>query len=187
MKTAFFHNFLRSLMLPLKEIDTNLPQVGTILDLGCGEGVIARYLATNSKRKVIGVDLNKSRIQQTKLKNLSFEHADIRTYDVKSADGVVLSDVLHHIDFQNQEKVLKNISKGLKRNGILIIKEIDTRDAIRGKLSRFWDFVFYPREKIYFNSSKQLSAKLEKLGFSVEIKKTTKFFPGSTTLFICTK
>lgn len=174
-------------MLPLKEIDSSLPKEGTIIDLGCGEGVVASYLAQNPKRTVIGVDLDKSRIQKSKLANLKFESGDIRKYNLKNAAGIVLSDVLHHVDFESQNRVLENISKSLKIGGVLVIKEIDTEDFIRGKLSRFWDFVFYPKEKVYFSRAKELSKKLKRLGFSIQIKKTTKFFPGSTTLFICTK
>lgn len=174
-------------MLPLEEIDRILPDSGLIVDLGCGEGVIASFLAQNSQRDVLGVDLNESRIQNSNSKNLKFIHGDIRKYNLKNASGVVLSDVLHHISFQDQDAVLKNISQNLKRGGILIIKEIDTGDLIRAKLSRFWDFVFYPKEKIYFSSAKTLIGKLKKLGFKVKLEKTTKFFPGSTNLFICNK
>lgn len=187
MQSSSVHNFLRSLMLPLREIDSVLPNEGTIIDLGCGEGVIAAYLAQTPKRSIIGVDLDKSRIPKSKLGNLKFTHGDIRKYNLKNAAGIVLSDVLHHIDFQSQDKVLKNIGKNLKPGGILVIKEIDTQDRIRRKLSRFWDFIFYPKEKVYFNSAKVLSKKLKRLGFEVQSKKTTKFFPGSTTLFICAK
>lgn len=187
MKTINPHGFLRSLMLPLKQIDNFLPKEGTIIDLGCGEGIISSYLANNSKRKIIGVDLDKSRIQNSRQKNLKFIPGDMRNYNLKNADGVILSDVLHHVGFEDQDQVLNNISKSLKKNGILIIKEIDTQDFIRSKLSRFWDFVFYPKEKVYFNSAKVLAQKLKKLGFKVQIQKTTKFFPGSTTLFICAK
>lgn len=182
-----FYYYLRTLILPLKEISSNLPKKGKIIDLGCGEGVIASYLAQNKTREVLGVDLDAKRLPKSKTENLKFTIGDIRKYNLKNAAGVILSDVLHHIDFQSQDKVLKNISKNLKPGGVLVIKEIDTQDFIRGKLSRFWDFVFYPNEKVYFNSSKVLVKKLKKLGFKVQIQKTTKFFPGSTTLFICSK
>src|SRR3989344_6060006 len=144
MNLTPIHNFLRSLMMPLLEIDRALPENGKIYDFGCGEGVVSRFLAKNSKRNIIGVDINGKRLD-------------------------------------------KNISKNLRPGGILVIKEIDTGENLRSKLSRFWDFVFYPKEKIYFTSAKELSSKLENLGFSVIIKRLAYFFPGSTTLFICKK
>lgn len=174
-------------MLPLKLIDQEMPKKGTIVDLGCGEGIIAKYLANNKNRKIIGVDLDKKRLVNSNQKNLSFKYADIRNFKFSNIDAVVISDVLHHMDFDDQKKVLKNISVGLKKKGLLIIKEIDTQEFIRGKLSRFWDFVFYPKDKIYFNNAKKLTKKLGSLGFQVTIKRPVRFFPGSTTLFICRK
>lgn len=182
-----FYDFLRTLILPLAEIDESLPQKGTIVDLGCGEGTVAKYLAQNKKRNVIGVDIDKTRLKSSTLKNLKFQHADIRNYNLKNVEGAVLSDVLHHINFDDQKKVLANIGNGLKRGGILIIKEIDTQEFIRSKLSRFWDFLFYPSEKIYFSNSKDLVKELKSLGFKVSIKRSSRLFPGSTTLFFCKK
>lgn len=187
MNLAPIHNFLRSLMMPLPEIDRALPGNGKIYDFGCGEGVVSRFLAKNSKRKIVGVDINGKRLDKNKTENLRFEQADIRNYRINNARGIVLTDVLHHINFKDQDTVLKNISKNLKYGGVLVIKEIDTGENLRSRLSRFWDFVFYPKEKVYFTSAKALSSKLENLGFDVTIKRSAYFFPGSTTLFICKK
>lgn len=182
------HNFLRNLMIPLHQIDEALPQEGLILDLGCGEGAISSFLASNKKaRNVIGVDRDKKRIQQAYQKNLKFIHGDAINFNVAGADGIVISDVLHHINFQDQEKLLTNISRNFKKGGVMVIKEIDTGEFIRSWLSRFWDFIFYPMEKIYFSNARDLTAKLKRLGFSVKIKREYLFFPGSTTLYICTK
>lgn len=188
MKTSVkVHNFLRNLMIPLRQIDEALPQEGLILDLGCGEGAISAFLAGKKTRNVVGVDIDKKRVQQIHQKNLKFITGNAVNFNVASADGIVISDVLHHINFQDQEKLLKNISRNLKKGGIVVIKEIDTGEFIRSWLSRFWDFIFYPMEKIYFSSAKDLTAKLTKLGFSVKIKREYLFFPGSTTLYICIK
>lgn len=174
-------------MIPLQQIDDALPQHGLILDLGCGEGAISNFLAAKKTRNVIGIDIDKKRVQRSYQKNLKFIHGDAIKFNVKSVDGIVISDVLHHINFQDQEKLLENISRNLKKGGVVVIKEIDTGEFIRSWLSRFWDFVFYPMDKIYFSNSKDLSSKLTKLGFSVKIKRENLFFPGSTTLYICTK
>lgn len=181
------YDFLRTLILPLDEIDRALPNRGTIIDLGCGQGIIAKHVARNKNRTVIGVDLDAKRLEKSTLANLRFELADIRKYNLKGADAVILSDVLHHISLIDQARVLENIKKSLKKEGLLIIKEIDTAEAIRSKLSRFWDLVFYPKEKIYFQNAKVLKRKLEQLGFKVSIIRPARLFPGSTTLFIAKK
>lgn len=178
---------LKHLVWPLKLIDQHLPKHGQIIDLGCGEGVIAKYLAQESGRKIIGVDQNCERLPHTSVKNLEFRCSDIIDFSFKSASGAVLSDVLHHLDYQKQEKLLGNIFRGLKKGGSLIIKEIDAEEFIRCMLSRFWDLIFYPKDKIYYSSSKNFKKKLENVGFNVHVIRASRLFPGSTTLYIATK
>lgn len=186
-KFPLLYDFLRFSILPLKEIDKSLPDKGKIIELGCGEGVIAKYLAQNPKRDVIGIDNDKKRLPKTGFQNLQFKEADIRNYDFNETKGIVVSDVLHHLNFDDQKKIFSKISRSFKKDNVLVIKEIDTQEFIRSRLSRFWDFVFYPQDKIYYWSSKKLQNYLTKLNFKVDIFRPTRFFPGSTTLFVCTK
>ena len=181
------YDFLRSLMLPLTQIDKTLPDQGLIIDLGCGEGVIARYLAQRKTRQVIGVDNNKKRLQESNLKNLILLYGDIRNYQLRNVDAVVISDVLHHLNFKDQTKLLRNVYKKLNKNGVLVVKEIDREEFIRSRLSRSWDFILYPKDKIYYHKSTELKNFLISLGFNVKIVRTSRFFPGSTTLFLCRK
>ncbi|MDP2632577.1 MAG: class I SAM-dependent methyltransferase [Candidatus Curtissbacteria bacterium] len=181
------YDLLRSWMLPLKEIDRLIPRKGRIVDLGCGEGVTAKYLAHIKSRTIIGVDNNKKRLQKSTLKNLQFKLADIRKYPLKKADTVIFSDVLHHLSYVDQKVLLAKVAKALKKNRLLLIKEIDTKEFVRSSLSRFWDFVFYPKDKIYYHDSEKFKTELEKLGFIVEVIRASRLFPGSTTLFVCQK
>lgn len=182
-----FYDALRSLILPLREIDKVLPKSGEIIDLGCGNGVIAKFIAKKSSRKVTGIDLNKNRIPQFSSPNLKFIQADITKYKFDRADAVVISDVLHHLSYANQDEVITNIYAGLRKKGVAVIKEIDASEFIRSRLSRFWDFILYPQDKILYISYRQLKTKLNKLGFKVKILRPCRFFPGSTTLYICKK
>lgn len=180
-------DFLRQIILPLKIIDSNLPKKGQVLDLGCGEGVIAKYLAKISTRSVIGVDADPKRLPNIKKDNLKFVTADIRKFKFAKADGVVVSDVLHHMNTSSQKKLLTNVNKNLKKNGVLIIKEIDTREFIRSRLSRLWDFLLYPKDKIFYWDSNVLKNYLKSSGYHVQVVRASRFFPGSTTVFICRK
>ncbi len=182
-----FYSQLRPLILPSEAISRALPQNGKIIDLGCGQGLLAKYLASVSTRNVVGVDLDQERIPKTEQKNLSFIRNDIRTFNLAGANGAVLSDVLHHLSKNDQQVLLKNIAKTLKKGGVLVLKEIDTNEFVRSKLSRLWDFVLYPKDKIYFSSAAHFKKTLEDLGFTVEITRPSRLFPGSTTLFLCTK
>lgn len=174
-------------MLPLKEIDKAIPQKGKIVELGCGEGVISSYLARNKKRQILGIDLNTRRITNSRAGNLKFKVGDITNFNYKPQSAYVLSDVLHHIEPIKQKRLLEKLSKALRKNGVLVIKEIDKDELLRCKMSRLWDFLLYPNDKINYWSSANLKTYLIKIGFRVNIKRASRFFPGSTTLFICTK
>lgn len=187
MVSEFLYSQLRSKILPLQKIDKVLPQKGTIIDLGCGQGTIASFLAQNKKRNVIGVDINTKRLPKNQLKNLTFVAADITRYQLPQATGVIISDVLHHLPMEKQAKLLAKIVKGLRRGDVLVIKEIDKSQAIRSLFSRLWDLLLYPNERIHYRDSKSQKAYLQKLGLKVTISHHLRLFPGSTTLFVCQK
>lgn len=181
------YDFLRKAILPLEEIDRGLPQKGKIFDLGCGEGVISKYIAKNKKRTVIGIDSEKKRLPKYKTKNLSFKNTDIREISLEGCSGVVISDVLHHLDLKDQKNLLARIAKEFKKGGVLIIKEIDESEFIRSRLSRLWDFILYPKDNINYWNYRILKKFLEEIGFRVNFSRPRRLFPGSTTLFICKK
>lgn len=177
----------RSHILPLTQIDQALPLKGVILDLGCGEGVITKYLAQIKTRKIIGIDSDKKRVSAINTGNISFKVGDIRKIPIRNVDGVVTSDVLHHLSKNEQIRLLQKIFVGLRKNGVLVIKEIDTNEFVRSKLSRFWDFILYPKDKISYWDSNELTKYLKSLGFIVKKQTALRLFPGSTNLYICRK
>ena len=181
------YDFLRKAILPLEKIDKILPKEGKIYDLGCGEGVISKYLAQNKKRKVIGIDSDIRRLPKHKTKYLSFKNADIRNVSFKGTAGVVISDVLHHLNLKDQKTLLSKVARELKKGGVLVIKEIDKSEFVRSRLSRLWDFILYPKDKINYWHYKELKKFLRKIGFKVKFSRPCRLFPGSTTLFVCNK
>lgn len=186
--------FLRFLILPISEIDAAIAKNGKILDLGCGIGSLSFFLAVSSKKRIVfGLDIDKHRIKAAekitqKMSNIKFEIKNaLDIARVEGLSGIVVSDVLHHINFFHQEELIKKISKTLGKNGVFVIKEVDNDQKIRSLLSLFWDRVFYPNEISYFRTKDDWTRLLKKNGFLTEIKKTMWWFPGSQTLFICKK
>lgn len=184
---------LRWLINPFAQISSHMPKTGNIVDLGCGEGVLAVLLAIDSpKRKVLGIDNNIDKINLGKsiaknIPNLQFLLQDILKVKLTTADGFVLTDFIHHTPPKNHKEILENIAKATKKGGVLVIKEVDTSEFLRSKMARIWDFIFYPKDKTYYWHSKKLAKLLETLGYKVEIKRVIRYFPSSSTLFICKK
>jgi len=95
---------------------------GSILDLGCGDGSIARIVAERSNAtQITGVDLEAH--QQWSIdrpKNLKFQVATIDklSFKPKSFDFVIMKDVLHHLP--DPEKTLREVSKLAKKKVLII-------------------------------------------------------------------
>ena len=185
--------WLKSFLWPLADLNSALPATGTIIDLGCGDGLVAHHLALHGPRRhVIGIDLNPARINQAsaikpKLKNLQFIAQDITRAQLNQASGCLLSDVLHHLSKPNQSRLLSHISHQLKTGSVCVIKEADKNNLFLSSLTRLWDWLLYPQDKISYYSATTLIKLMHQHGFSVKFKPLFRFFPGSVNLFVCTK
>lgn len=179
-------------IFPFKQMEKYLPDKGEIVDIGCGEGVFSIYLSLKSKkREVYGIDTDKKRIDLAQkaaigITNLKFLVANALVWE-KNVAAIAVSDVFHHFSLTDQEKFLKKTYSLLNKSGCLIIKEINKNDIFRAKLSRLWDLILYPKDKINYWATNDLVKKLKKLGFKVIVKRASFFFPGSTVIYICSK
>ena len=101
----------------------------TILEIGCGTGEIASFIAQKTKAKVLGTDICVPFIEEAKekhkLSNLSFEILNFNnpeTLHGEKFDYIIGNGILHHL-YYNLDEALKNILFLLKENGKLIFLE----------------------------------------------------------------
>ena len=104
---------------PYYEVEKIIPKKGTIVELGCGEGVFTNFLGLSSKtRKVIGVEIDMRRAKDANrgLKNVSIVKRDATKFKIPNADCIVMYHLLHHLtSFELQETLITNSKKALKR------------------------------------------------------------------------
>lgn len=107
-----------------KHLKQHLPNGATVLDVGCGNGIIARSLG-EAGFNVYGIDISQKAIEKarelTTLPNVSF---DVISADELVADGhryhaVICSEVLEHLN--QPEKLLSILYQSLTDDGILIV------------------------------------------------------------------
>lgn len=182
----------RNAMLPIQKIQQALPKEGVVYEIGSGYGSLAYILANiHQKCRVVGIDISQKKILQARTeyhaKNLVFEKGDALTFKYHKWKGLVLSDFLHHITYENQEVLLKRVIKYMDEQGVLIVKEIDKSDLFRSSLSRIWDWILYPNDRIFYRSKSQWLRILTHMGLQVTISEEVLWFPGSTVLYICMK
>ncbi|MBR0032900.1 MAG: class I SAM-dependent methyltransferase [Treponema sp.] len=103
----------------------------TVLELATGPGMIARHIA-HSAKSVVATDFAPKMIETAKKKgvpqNVTFETADATNLSYKDDffDVVVIANALHIIP--NPEKALREISRVLKADGILIAPNFIERE-----------------------------------------------------------
>ncbi len=184
---------LRIIILPYNKLDSLVPKNGTILDIGCGNGGLSNYLSLQSpKRKILGIDLSKKRIESAKKsigkrKNVNFALGDVIKIKKSKADCYLIVDVLHHIDFEKQERLLRFLAKKMNKNSRLIIKEVDPSNKIPFLCGHVIEKALYPKEKIYARPKKEWEKVFRSLGLAIKVTGGTFYFPDSTCIFVLTK
>lgn len=175
--------------------DRLLPRNGHIVDLGCGYGAMSYMLAMLSdQRQVTGVDYDQNKIALAencfaKNENIEFIHADICNFDIPAADAYVISDVLHYIDRESQQRVIKMCIDRMNKGGVLLIRDGDASNKklhTRTEQSERWSTRIIKFNKtngpLYFLSKEQIADIAERNSMSIEIVESNK--KSSNTLFV---
>jgi len=81
------------------------------VDLGCGYGLMGRYLRSHT-RYLVGVDVDKESLERARKKKLYDElvQTDIRNYDLPiGSDSVFLVEVIEHLPRRDGEAILRRL------------------------------------------------------------------------------
>lgn len=96
----------------------------TILDLGCGEGILCQRMSHQQYSFFIGMDFSSVSIKnatQLNLLNAEFICADIHSFvPDKKFDVIVFNEVFYYIHDSEKENVLNRMIASLNQNGIII-------------------------------------------------------------------
>ncbi|HOX82503.1 MAG TPA: 1-acyl-sn-glycerol-3-phosphate acyltransferase [Chryseolinea sp.] len=124
-----------------------IPAKATILDLGCGYGFLPYMLQFMSdERTITGVDYDEDKIATAnhgylKTDRLQFFCADVAVFPLAKYDVIIISDVLHYLQTEAQDKLLINCFDALNARGTLIIRDgnADLKERHKGtKLTEFF-------------------------------------------------
>jgi len=184
---------LRWRICPFEKIVEHVPLKGTVIDVGCGYGLLSNLLALASQeRHVIGTDLSPRRIriaQRTvkERRNIKFLLQDANSLKVEKCDVFVMSDFLHHLPYRHQEELLAVCYQKLSKNGLLIMEEVDERPYWKYQFTTIADGLLNLGKRIYFRSSSEYSKLLSRIGFQVRTETVDRGIPFSDVLYLCKK
>lgn len=105
----------------------------SILDAGCGSGILARVLASNHPTcQITACDLSKMRLEQASaikpsLHNIKYEEQNITelTYPSQSFDFAFTRYVMQHIHHEKTEKAMSELFRVLKPGGRIWLVDTD--------------------------------------------------------------
>ena len=190
---AVLYARLRWRLCPFEEIERYVPKEGTIIDIGCGYGLLANFLVLKSaKREVTGIDLSVGRIRVAQKttdnrKKIQFKLMDALDLQLEKYNTVVMSDFLHHINCEAQEELLARCYQDLPTGSFLIIEEVDNRPLWKYWFAIMSDKILNIGERQFFRNHREFQKLLQRIGFLVKTKKVDEGIPLSDILFICKK
>lgn len=170
-----------------------VPAGASILDLGCGQGVLGALLQAAKERhsarewpaawppppdprRMRGIELRQKDVDRARgagVDGAEWICGDIRTTEFGPADVVVILDVLHYIDYAAQQEVLARARDCLGERGMLILRVGDESDSLRFRITLAVDRAVmrlrgHRFARLYCKPVSQWKRELEGLGFRVD-------------------
>lgn len=184
--------FIRSKILPIKAINKFIPKNGRILDVGCGYGLTTTYFAKSQKNRiVIGSEINSKRINIARkisknIPNISFKVNNLLPKNQKF-DTIIAIDLLHHISTSEKKIFLNECKQNLNTNGLLIIKDIDTKPFLKFLWTYIHDLLLTKFKPLDFYSSPKMSSFLKCHKFRIIKQRVLKNILYPHIIYICKK
>jgi len=172
----------RELIVPLAEVMRRVPHGGTLVDLGCGQGLmLERILDTVDRAVGVDFDPRKLRMARQRLRdaqNLTLIEADLLVWmdtNAERFDTALLVDTLSSFEPADQDRVLIRAVSLLKPGGVLLLKIIDTTPTWKVDASRLLSGLVYrilrlsrsAQQRFWYRPATELAALLEHQGCTV--------------------
>lgn len=176
---------LRYLSCPFKKLIRFIPQKGSLLDVGCGFGLLSLLLAKqNPDRRILGIDLDSDRIQAAKQLSISFPNLQFQTETLdqlssrRRFDVITIVDIIYLLPAKAKIILLQNAYRVLRKGGYLFIKINDRSWTFRFFLTWLQELITVKLlrktaskySSLYFEQPNEVEMWLIEIGFQIEKK-----------------
>jgi SAM-dependent methyltransferase len=171
-----------------------LPEQGTLLDVGCGEGyLLALARAQRPGLALVGVDHDERRValaRQALAREPRVELlvGDLRDHSLPPASMITCLDVLHYMPPAQQDAVLARLVACLAPGGLLLLRDGQADGGLRTAVLRLFETVAvaigrHRGDGVFFRSAQALRSALEAQGLEVEVAPCRDGTPFANLLF----
>jgi SAM-dependent methyltransferase len=184
-----------------------------ILDLGCGQGLLAAWLlaaravAEGHSRcwpnawpsppqptLMRGIELEPRSLARARIAlghRARFFEGDVRRADFGNADGIVLLDVLHYIEYAAQRSILERAHRSLTASGVLLLRVGDAAGGLGFHMGKWVDRMLLLAggrglRRLHYRPLPEWRTLLEAIGFDCESLPMSSGTPFANVLLVAT-
>jgi len=188
-----------------------LARCNEILDLGCGQGLLAAWLLAAQRlvernatvwpgawplppRPTVlrGIELQRRSLARARIAlgcQAHFVEGDVRRADFGNADGIVLLDVLHYIEYAAQESILERAHRSLAARGVLLLRVGDGAGGFGFHVGKWVDRMILLAEgqgwrRLHYRPLREWRALLDSIGFDCESLPMSSGTPFANVLLV---
>jgi methionine biosynthesis protein MetW len=155
----------------LRLIESLIDKGSSVLDMGCGDGILLQHLIKTRSIRGKGMDISEKGIELTRGKGIEAERADLAREDFRitgTYDYIILSEVIEHLP--KPEELLKMLKGKFNKNLIITIPNTgflgERLRLLLGRSPKQW--VYHPSEHLRFWTVDDFLFWAEQLGLKVE-------------------
>jgi 2-polyprenyl-3-methyl-5-hydroxy-6-metoxy-1,4-benzoquinol methylase len=181
----------------------------TILDLGCGQGLLLALLKTAESQyrrgtwpddwprpatelDLLGIELRENEVaiaRKALAASVRIESMDLSCGNIPNADVVVLFDVLHYLSADAQQDLLRCIGHSISPGGLLLVRDADAAAGMSYRVThcaeRFAAMVRgHFRQRFHFRSRTQWNDLFVANGFAIETMPMSEGTPFANFLWV---